>query len=461
MAPLWRTPLTKPVAPRKPPSFSNLSPGQRPRVRAAATKLIKPQPRRTPSSPKSLYHERMDYRSAHDLPSFVELRDQLKGLKALQFLIPKDQRPDINELERQLRHMGDTVDNFYHILGPRNWIFHDSLPIDYIADLLASKADPSDVEAGLVAHYNDSDNLPFMVRGLNGLPALRKRQGLLIRAQDDYFCERFYACIHVLLSVMDGFVNEFETVRRGLHAREAEELKAWDSVVGHHMGLTSAHKTFTRAKSATSEEPIFELYRNGIVHGSQLNYDNVIVATKAWNRLFAVADWANSTLKQKQPAPTHPSWKELVTRIAETDRISQANAAWQPSQLLADAERFLEHPLVIAADQFLRLWEQKNYGQMAQAISAAVQAAYKAAMPRQIRLQYEPHDLIAHEITMIDHVAPAAGMITAELTMADGTKTLGRMRWIHEDNAGNPMPSSLAGEWRLRVWGPDAFLGHR
>lgn len=225
------------------------------------------------------------------------------------------------------------------------------------------------------------------------------------------------------------------------------------------MGLTNAHKTFTRAKSVTNEEPIFELYRNGIVHGSQLNYDNVVVATKAWNRLFAVADWANSTLKQKQPAPAQPSWKELLMRIAETGRISQANAAWKPSQLLAGADGFAAHPLVIAADQFLRLWEQKNYGQMANAISAEVRDAYKGAMPRQIRLQYEPHDLTAYKIARIDHIAPGAGMVTAELTMVDGAEVVGRMRWTHEDSAGKSMPSALAGEWRLRVWGPDAFLG--
>lgn len=400
----------------------------------------------------------MDYKSAHDLPSFMEMQDQLKDLNALQFLIPKDQRPDAEELERQLRHMGDTVDEFYRVLGPRNWIFHDSLPLDYIADLLTSRPDPSEVETGLIAHYNNPDNLSFLVRRLYGLPALYKRRGLLIRARDDYFSERYYACIHVLLSVMDGFVNEFETVRRGLHAREAEELKAWDSVVGHHMGLTNAHKTFTRAKSVTNEEPIFELYRNGIVHGSQLNYDNVVVATKAWNRLFAVADWANSTLKQKQPAPTQPSWKELLAQIAENDRITQANAAWQPSQLLAGADGFAEHPLVTVADEFLGLWKQQNYGQMAQLISAEVRDAYKAAMPRHVRLQYESRELTAFEITALDHTSPGAAMVTVELTMADGAEMVGRMRWIHEDSDGTPMPSTLGGDWRLRLWNPDTFM---
>ena len=51
----------------------------------------------------------MVYNSAHDLPSFVELSNQIKGLKLLGFLLPKDQRGELKKLEAQLKEMGDTV----------------------------------------------------------------------------------------------------------------------------------------------------------------------------------------------------------------------------------------------------------------------------------------------------------------------------------------------------------------
>lgn len=399
----------------------------------------------------------MDYKSAHDLPSFLELSTQLKSFKVLRHLIPKTERPDMDELERQLRYLGDTVDEFYRVLGPRNWIFHDSLPVDYIAELLTSP-NVDDVETGLITHYNTPENLTFLMGRLWGLPAMGKRKSLLVKARDDFYCERYYACIHVLLSVMDGFVNEFETVRRGLHAREAEELKAWDSVVGHHMGLTNAHKTFTRAKSATNEEPIFELYRNGIVHGSQLNYDNVVVATKAWNRLFAVDDWARATLKEKQPAPTRPSWKGLLAQIAENDKRRRAAEAWQPSQVFVDEAGFAQHPAMIAADLFLASWVQQNYGQMAQSVSTDTQTANGAAMPRKVRLEYEPFRLGTYTIIAVDHAAAAICIVTVELGFEDGSERVGRMRWIYEDTEGKPVASSLPGTWRLLLWGPYTFL---
>ena len=48
---------------------------------------------------------------------------------------------------------------------------------------------------------------------------------------------------------MDGFVNDFEPdVRRGLASRDPDAMTAWDSVVGHHMGLTNALKAYKTIK---------------------------------------------------------------------------------------------------------------------------------------------------------------------------------------------------------------------
>ncbi|MER7921829.1 MULTISPECIES: hypothetical protein [unclassified Streptomyces] len=399
----------------------------------------------------------MDYQSAHDLPSFVELKRQLQGLRALS-LFSRKQRATVKTLEQQIKGLGDTVDQYYNLLGPRNWIFHDTLSVSDITVLLNENPDAGEAEAGLIALYNDPDNLRLMIARLNQLPAMRKRMALILTAQDDYFAERYYACIHVLLSVMDGFVNEFETVRRGLHAREAEELRAWDSVVGHHMGLTNAHRTFTKGKSATNEEPVFELYRNGIVHGSILNYDNVIVATKAWNRLFAVADWAQARIKEQQPPPEKASWKEIFAQVAENDKRKRANEAWQSSTLHPGESGFAEHPARELVDEFLTAWIDKNYGQMAQKISTEVRQPHGNAMPRLVRIEYEGLDLKSYEIEAIDHTAPAVCLIRVALCFADGSQQTVNLRWLYEDGDGQPVASSLPGVWRLRNWGPMTFM---
>lgn len=336
-------------------------------------------------------------------------------------------------------------------------MFHDSLPVQAIADLLASTTDAKEIEVGFIALYNDPEKLFYLMHGIYSFPAMRKRRHLIERARDDYFAGRYYACIHVLLSVMDGFVNEFETVRRGLHAREAEELKAWDSVVGHHMGLTNAHKTFTKAKSTTNEEPIYELYRNGIVHGSQLNYDNIIVATKAWNRLFAVADWARAKEKEKAPVPTKPRWRDLFAQINDNNVKKAALDAWVQTEFNRGQDCFDQHPAYIAADNFLTLWAQRNYGGMAKAVAADVKKRHDKAMPARIREQYSAHALSSHQIMSIDHCAPAVCMLTVKLAFKEGDQ-VAHMRWLYEDDKGEPVAASLPGAWRLFLWEPTTFL---
>lgn len=401
------------------------------------------------------------YASAQDLPSVRQLRQQLGQARALRFFLPRDQRPDLATIERQLQRLCNTVDDFYRVLGPRNWIFHENLPVDAVEELLASGDGPEAAEEAFIALYTDYDALALRLHVINRLPALRKRRHLILKAHEDYAAGRYYSCIHLLLSVMDGFVNEFETVRRGLHARQAEDLHAWDSVVGHHMGLANAHKTFTKGKSATNEEPVYELYRNGIVHGSLLNYDNVVVATKAWNRLFAVVDWANATIKEKTPPPPRPTWKQLWRSLSELSRHQKANDAWNPRRVSKDDSGFVQETPASATGQFLTAWTQRNYGQMTQWISQPLRDKHGAAMPREVRMQYADHVLTDFAVLAVDHVAPASCLVEVELRLAgkpEDETLRTAIRWLYEDDDGEPVSSLLPGQWRLNCWEPYRFV---
>jgi hypothetical protein len=141
----------------------------------------------------------MPYLSAHDLPKFVEMSKQLQSLKLLTLFRPK-RRAKIKELESRLRFMGDTVDKFYAMLGSRNWIFHESLPLDEVADWLET-ASPDEVERNLIAYYRDRDTLQRTARMASGLLAMRRRVPLVQLAVDDHVAGRYYAVVHVLLSV--------------------------------------------------------------------------------------------------------------------------------------------------------------------------------------------------------------------------------------------------------------------
>ncbi len=396
------------------------------------------------------------YPSGRDLPSVAELLEQIRGMKALTRVIGRDQRAKVIEIERQVHELAENVDRFYSLMGPRHWIFHDRLNAEKVGALIG--LDPDGAEQAFIEIYQDQEALRLMIMPLRRFPAMQSRMDLIEKARVDYQAGRFYSTVLVLLTVMDGFVNELEPGRRrGLHARPADELQAWDSVVGHHLGLAHAHKTFTKTVSKTSSDPVFELHRNGIIHGTLLNYDNVVVATKAWNRLFAVADWAASIEKQKVEPKADPTWREIFGQLAANARAKTALEAWQPSAIDADDPAFEHEGVCQCAVVYLEAWVAKNYGAMATLISPTLREETPRKTAGMVREACEMHSLSGFSVVRAVFEAPAVCEIDVELIFASAPEP-GRMRWIREASDGSPATPDVKGEWYLYLWGPWEML---
>ncbi len=397
------------------------------------------------------------YKSARDLPVVAEMLEQIRGGKLLTRVVARDQRASLIAIEGQLNDLVVTVDGFYDLLGDRHWIFHESLSTDLAKGLLERPSD--EAEQHLIAHYQDAETLRFLTRGLGRFPEMQVRWQMIERAREDYEAERYDSTALLLIAVMDGFVNDFETdPRRGLHAREEDEMAAWNSVVGHHQGLASVHRTFTKTFKKTSDEEVHELYRNGIVHGMLTNFNNVVVATKAWNRLFAVADWALSREKQAAPLEPRPSLRELFGGVAENQRTQQALGDWQPRTLTPENPGFEDEAIHGPATEVLEAWKAKNYGQMAARLASLTREDTPRKSAGRIRSEYTLVELEDFRIVRLDFQAPVICEIDAELTIGGETKP-GRIRWIRETDDGEPaIPGHREGEWRFMSWGPHAML---
>jgi len=395
------------------------------------------------------------YGSAGDLPSILEMREQLRGFKALSLFVGRQQRSQIAELETQLNKSVRIVDDFYALLGPRHWVFPDNLSVDDIEGLLSSDAE--DAERQFIALYSP-ERLRQLIQRLNRHPEMQIRLDLVRLALIDFTAERYYATVLVLLAVMDGFVNDIDRGhRRGLHARTSTEMVAWDSVTGHHMGLAHAHTMFTSGSTKTTTTELTELRRNGIVHGSELNFNNIVVATKAWNQLFAVADWATSLRRQAVPTPPKPTWRGIANQIKTNAANKAALNAWQPSKLKSKDVGFATHEAAIATNDFLRAWLSRNYGAMASLLSSMVADESVSKTAGMVRGEYEHNTLSAYEILEVDHLACAACEVDVAITV-DGSARLGRMRWIRESADGTTAMPAENGEWKLIIWGPLAIF---
>jgi hypothetical protein len=157
------------------------------------------------------------------------------------------------------------------------------------------------------------------------------------------------------------------------------------------MSLANAHQTFIKGFYKTSDEEVHELYRNGIVHGMLPKFDNELVAAKAWNRLFAVGDWATSLEKAREPLIPTVGVRDLIAGVQENRQLRAELDAWSSSRLHADDQDFTEHAVYHPAEEFLGAWEKGNYGSMA-ALLARNSLGYNENVGKaagDIRGQYE------------------------------------------------------------------------
>jgi hypothetical protein len=386
------------------------------------------------------------YGSAADLPSFKKLQSDLASAKLLAGLKPS-LRPQLLEIEATMKQLVTAVDTFYTLIGARNWVFHQTLSVDKMQPALDAN-DADDVQAAVIAQYQDELALDVLVNQLKRLDDMRTRIPLLFKAKTDFRAGRYYSVVLLLISVMDGFVNDVERSRRGLHARDEDEMVAWDSVVGHHMGLRNAHRTFTRTFKATSDEEVFELYRNGIVHGNLTNFDNVIVASKAWNRLFAVVDWAESVEKAKVPDKPPATWASVAARLRQTSEDKKHIAAWQPrSASIDDADdgaTLFEEPAVQAANELFTYWMHSNFGGMSFRMKPMTKPKSANELAGKTRSNFEGFKLDEFQITAASSVAAAVCSVTATLTV-NGVECLSETRWVFEGKDGRSLAETQSG----------------
>ncbi len=121
---------------------------------------------------------------------------------------------------------------------------------------------PEEAEREFIEYLKEKDALHWMIIRLNRFPDMQPRIPLLEKEEKDYLAGCYYSSVLVTVSVMDGFVNDaFKAERKGLHAREAEELHSEDCVATVWDGLPSVQKTFTKRVFARRDQPVYEVHR--------------------------------------------------------------------------------------------------------------------------------------------------------------------------------------------------------
>lgn len=253
--------------------------------------------------------------------TYTQFDNQLKMIKRLLCLFPNDEMLDkLIELEHQLNTQRNLPDDFNKFYASKGWCAYESMNMSLMSETteLARRGNIEKGENLLVEFYSKPNNIKYLLYPLRHKSGFTKRFEILENAYEDFKQERYYACIPVFLMIIDGVIDEVTKSNTGFFSSNFN-ANLWNSIVGHRSGLSTLAKTYAATRKKINTEPIFIPYRNGILHGKDINYGNEKVATKCLATIFAVSDWvtqyeSNEHIEPKKK-PT-PSLTEALKEIS-------------------------------------------------------------------------------------------------------------------------------------------------
>ena len=408
-----------------------------------------------------------------DNPTCAELLKNAQGMDALSKVVAFFEKlgiknKNISEAFKQVpnlvsktQELVNMPDRFNELFSKKGWIAYESLNFELMSKAvkLADEGRFEEANELIVEHYNE-DTLKWGLTFMKALEEYRIRDHLAQKAKEDYLEGRYHACVPVVLTIIDGIVNDVE--QKGFFA-EGVDLTAWDSIAAHSTGLQELSRLFNSPRKKTTTEKITVPYRHGILHGRDLGFDNKIVAAKAWATLFVIRDWALAIRqgkkhpKEKEP---EPSFIEVLKSYAKTQEQKKKLEAWKPRDLTPGKdfpeaglpEDYENKSPEYTLSLFLHYWEKSNYGKIASLIKTLVDAPL-SKRAGEIREQFQGKILTGFKLVKINDLAAAMTEISLELDIQYEerriTKEIG-VRIINEDQNGNPViRGESGGNWLI------------
>lgn len=417
-------------------------------------------------------------------PSLQELADSAEEAKAIGLFCDLAKKAGLNSpsfdkvleaapgLSEKMDELVKLPDAFNFHFADRGWIAHESMNVE-LAKSAVEAAQLGDVKKGeamLISHY-DAKTIDFVIFRCKWIDAFQRRWELSQRAREDYLAERYYAAVPLILMLIDGFVND--VAQTGFFT-DRTDVTAWDSIAGHSTGLKKLSEIFNASRTKTTTELLALPYRHGILHGRDLGYANKAVAAKCWAALSAIADWAATRRRNKNPEPKRPvpSVSDLLAQMSDPVETARRRRDWTPRDLIIGStipecgppEGYENGTPEQTLARFFDYWTARNYGKMADLLYDGGNRTVKERAG-DIRTRFERTVFRSFKIIDLVDVAPGAANATCAITsVRDGTESATEvsLRLIYQLDDGTPkiFPSTGA-TWRVMDMGFGPLLSNR
>ena len=189
--------------------------------------------------------------------------------------------------------------------------------------------------------------------------------------------------------------------------------------------------TFGKTIKKRIDDEVFELYRNGIMHGVVVNFDNEVVATKAWNMLFAVGDWATATTKAAEPQEPTPTFREAFASIKRNAEARRRDEEHVRQTIERSDERFAADEAVLQATRFLEAWERGQWGIVTEYMPPVLRERRSNGRAiSETKSWFGWHEITSWSLTSVTYVLPGAADIYGTATV-NGEQREMQFRMVH------------------------------
>lgn len=391
-------------------------------------------------------------------------------MKYLSVFLNREQRGQLKNLEKQVDNMALQIASFNERFSPHGWCAYDSMNSALIESVNAvfEQSGLDEAEKILINYYkSDVRKTTHWIK--NSSEAFAIRYTLLEEFFEDHFAGRYHASVPLGLIIVDGAVNDF--TKSQVFFAEGTSVDAWDCLVGCSNGLAELKNIFTKSRKKTTTEVITLPYRNGILHGRDLNYANEYVSCKCVALMFAVADWmrmkrSEDERKAKYEKSIAPvSLKETLTKLTENKQIKDEITSWEKRivtvgediPVSGTQENYIDYPYILAVIEMLSAWKNKNYGKL----SNYLQKMFPITLSEkkragECRKFFESKLLNTFELVEVEERACALSKVVVKVfwTVAEKKKeavlTFGCVYQSNDGRIGLPWRND--GKWILNPW---------
>jgi hypothetical protein len=327
------------------------------------------------------------------LPSIIQAEQSLSELLAFkQLLKAAPKTPELQDLIGTIEQIESLANELFQIpamfpefnthFNSLGWYAHDFMSVETVksANNYAQASDFTSAENFLVDYY--VKNFDVYLTLLRGLPTYFEREHIIEKAKERFLAEDYISCVPLVLMLADGMSND--VLNKGAFT-EGVDLDVWDCLASQNKDILTFIKIITKARRKLVTSKISIPYRNGILHGLDVGYNNKVVAVKTWALLFTIREILirkknEPSEKAKFEAEQQAKFNDLILFIKnpiEHIKASIQNAEsfynWKPIRtteqwkcipMTGELSNYEKNTPEFCIVSFLFAWKVKNYGLM-------------------------------------------------------------------------------------------------